>query len=782
MTLAAPSLAELGTHTLAARVGGNRLDLASAVSTAYLRRLESAQQTLALRIRRGIRGSEIRWHYTIVANGLAVVVPPGDVARLARIPGVARVWPNMSYRPTLDRTPKLIGAPDLWGPGLTTAGNGMKIGIIDQGIDQTHPFFSPAGFTYPPGFPKGNTAYTTPKVIVARVFSRPGATDPLETLPFVGVNDVDDHGTHVAGIAAGDANTEADGVRISGIAPKAYLGNYKALSIPSSGFGLNGNTPELVAAIEAAVKDGMDVINLSLGEPEVAPSRDLVVKALDAAAAAGVVPVASAGNDYEDYGSGSISSPASAPEAIAVAASTGGHGSPRPDRIASFSSKGPTAFTLRLKPDVTAPGALVLSSVPAAEGSWDEISGTSMAAPHVAGAAALLAERHPTWTVAQIKSALVLTGVPVRSGNVEVPATREGGGRIDLPRADNPLLFAAPTSVSFEFLRPGRRAIRTIALTDAGGGGGAWTGSVRSQTRPRGVSVSVPKTVSVPGKLPVSVRVPGAAPQGDFNGFVILTRAGNSRRIPVWFRVERPRLALDRAHPLVRPGVYRGSTVGAPSRVASYRYPDLTPTTVPFRAHLPGAEVVYRFRLNRRVANFGVVVTRRDPGVNVQPRIVRNGDENQLAGYTALPLDLNDYRASYGESRPVSAVVLPAPGTYDVVFDSPGRARRGSFSFRFWIGDTTPPSVRVLSSSGGVLRLGVRDSGSGVDPRSLEATVAGRARTVSFARGVARITGLASGSQALTFRASDYQETKNIENVGPVLPNTRTLRTTVRVS
>jgi minor extracellular serine protease Vpr len=76
-----------------------------------------------------------------------------------------------------------------------------------QVIDQRHPFFDPTGFAYPAGFPKGNTAYTTPKVIVARSFPAPGSNDPVETLPFVGINDVDDHGTHVAVIAAGDANT-----------------------------------------------------------------------------------------------------------------------------------------------------------------------------------------------------------------------------------------------------------------------------------------------------------------------------------------------------------------------------------------------------------------------------------------------------------------------------------------------------------------------------------------------------------------------------------------------
>jgi subtilisin family serine protease len=784
VTMRAPALAELHARSLAFAGGaGRRLSLRSPQSVAYVRQLQSAQRALAARIERAVPAANVRWHYSVVVNGLAVVVPRSDLAQLWRVPGVAEVWPTVTYHALLDRTPRLIGAPTIWGPTLDTAGNGMKIGIIDQGIDQRHPFFNPTGFTYPAGFPKGNTDYTTPKVIVARSFPPPGATDPLETLPFVGVNDVDDHGTHVAGIAAGDANTNADGVRISGIAPKAYLGNYKAATLQTPDFGLNANTPELVAAIEAAVTDGMDVINLSFGEVEIPPSRDLVGRAINAAADAGVVPVVSAGNDYSDFGDGSVNSPANAAKAIAAAASSGGHGSPTPDRIESFSSAGPTAFDLRLKPDVTAPGGLVLSSVPEGEGLWDEFSGTSMAAPHVAGGAALLRERHPTWTVAQIKSSLELTGVPVHSGAREVPVTREGGGRINLVQADDPRVVAAPSSVSFQFLRPGRRATRSVTVSDAGRGAGRWRVRVRLQTSPRGVTVEAPASVTVPGRLTVSASIRTGAPEGDVSGFVVLTQGSVSRRIPLWFRVVRPRLGLDRAFPLSRAGIYRGSTVGAPARVKSYRYPDLSPSAVGFPILLPGPEVAYRFRLKRAVANFGVVLTQRGAGVDVQPRIVRNGDENRLAGYTALPIDLNPYRTSDGETRPVAGVVAPATGLYDLVFDSPRHSRRGTFAFRFWINDTTPPRVRVLSSTGGVLRIAVSDSGSGVDPSSLHASVDGRSRPVTYAAGIARValTGIARGSHELTFRAADYPETKNRENVGLVLPNTRTLKTTITV-
>src|SRR5207248_5415986 len=138
-----------------------------------------------------------------------------------------------------------------------------------------------------------------PKVIVARAFAPPSPGWKNARLPFD--PKYSDHGTHVAGIAAGDHDTLASGPRgavtVSGIAPGAYLGNYKVLTVPTARFGLDGNSPEIAKAIDQAVADGMDVINLSLGEPAVSADRDIVVAALEAAAAVNVIPVVAAGND-----------------------------------------------------------------------------------------------------------------------------------------------------------------------------------------------------------------------------------------------------------------------------------------------------------------------------------------------------------------------------------------------------------------------------------------------------------------------------------------------------
>jgi hypothetical protein len=195
---------------------------------------------------------------------------------------------------------------------------------------------------------------------------------------------------------------------------------------------------------------------------------------------------------------------------------------------------------------------------------------------------------------------------------------------------------------------------------------------------------------------------------------------------------------------------------------------------------LGGPEQVFRVHVDRPVANFGVAVL----SGKVTPRIVVGGDENRLAGYTALALDFNPYRTSYGEATPVSGVDVPAPGDYDIVFDTPSGRAPGAFRFRFWIDDATPPSIRVVSRGRTALRVAVADSGSGIDARSLTVTVDGRRLArAKLAGGAVHVPlqALRRGRHTLRITVSDRQETKNMENVGPILPNTRTLTTSVVV-
>jgi subtilisin family serine protease len=745
-----------------------------------LARIDATQQALERRIVAAIPTARVRWRYRYVLDALAVVVPKRDLDRLSSVPGVATVYANVRYGPQLNTTPGLIGAPQLWGPNLETAGQGMKIGIIDDGVQQTHPFFNPAGYSYPPGFPKGQRAFTTPKVIVARAFPPPSPKWRYAARPFDPL--LSDHATHVAGIAAGNHGTPAPGASggLSGIAPKAYIGNYKVLTIPTPEVGLDGNSAEIAAGIEAAVRDGMNVINLSLGEPEVEPSRDLVVDAIDGAAKAGVVPVVAAGNDFGDLGFGTVTSPGNASGAITVAATT------KSGFIADFSSAGPTPISLRMKPDVSAPGVDVLSSVPKG---WDSFSGTSMAAPHVAGGAALLLQRHPGWTPAQVKSALELTGTPVesQSGRAEAPPTREGGGQISLPAANDPRIFASPSGLSFGLVHGGRTYAHTVRLSDAGGGSGVWSVAVK-QRGGRNVEVAaVGASVAVPGNLVVRVAPLRGARPGDVTGFILLSRPPIVRRIPFWAHVEVPTLERERHVLLRKPGIYHGDTRGKPALVNRYLFPS-DPIGLGVASILRGPEQVFRVVLHRPVANFGVVLLSQGRGVHVTPRVVRAGDENRLTGYAGLPLDLNPYRTSLDRPVPVAGAVLPTRGSYDVVFDTRSRAAAGRFAFRFWIGDTRPPRVRLLTRSIGPrspLLLRVTDAGSGVDPGTLSVAVDGSSPGVRYSArtGLARVSfgRLHAGTHRLVVSVSDFQEAKNMEDVVRILPNTRVFRTTFRV-
>ncbi len=198
--------------------------------------------------------------------------------------------------------------------GATVAGEGMKIAILDTGIDITNPLFNDAGFTAPAGFPKfnnDNARFTNNKVIVAKSFVSNSQT----------ADDENGHGTNVAGIAAGDLNTVSPLGLISGVAPRAYLGNYRVLGKTGS-----GRSDLIARAIEEAVSDGFDVLNLSLGAGADSQlnTLDLAVEGAVAAGKAVAVAAGNAGNggvgDEETIGS-----PGVAPHAITVAASSNAH-------------------------------------------------------------------------------------------------------------------------------------------------------------------------------------------------------------------------------------------------------------------------------------------------------------------------------------------------------------------------------------------------------------------------------------------------------------------------
>jgi minor extracellular serine protease Vpr len=325
--LARPSLSEERDSGFFGSLSGSRLDVSSRASRTYLARIDSEQLAAAAAIRAASPSATVTRRFEVVLNGLTVELPIRRLPRLSALPFVADVYPSLRYTLALNRSPSLISAP-AFTAATGISGDGVKIGIVDDGVDHLNPFFNPAGYSFPPGFPKGQRAFTTAKVIAARSYPGPGSGSrgklPLD-------RNASFHGTHVAGIAAGNSGTTSPGGRdhpptpgLSGVAPRAWIGNYRVFNVPSP-IGNIADTPEIVAAFEAAVRDGMDVINFSGGGPATEPRTDALVRTVTNVANAGVVPVISSGNDRDDFGFGTSGSPGIAPDALTVAATTNSH-------------------------------------------------------------------------------------------------------------------------------------------------------------------------------------------------------------------------------------------------------------------------------------------------------------------------------------------------------------------------------------------------------------------------------------------------------------------------
>ncbi|MEN3313169.1 MAG: minor extracellular serine protease Vpr, partial [Actinomycetota bacterium] len=131
----------------------HRLDVASVTSQIYLTRIATAQRTAAARLLRAIPTARIGRRFQVVLDGFVVTLPVTSLPSLARLGFVRKVYPSVRYHLATDTSPSLIGATEL--QTLTgVKGDGIKIGIVDDGVDGTNPFLNPAGYSYPAGFPK----------------------------------------------------------------------------------------------------------------------------------------------------------------------------------------------------------------------------------------------------------------------------------------------------------------------------------------------------------------------------------------------------------------------------------------------------------------------------------------------------------------------------------------------------------------------------------------------------------------------------------------------------
>ncbi|MFJ7121659.1 S8 family peptidase [Streptomyces albogriseolus] len=414
--------------------------------------------------------------------------------------GVARIWLDGVRKASLDTSVGQIGTPKAWEAGYD--GKGVKIAVLDTGVDATHPDL------------KGQVT----------------ASKNFTSAPTTG--DVVGHGTHVASIAAG-TGAQSKGT-YKGVAPGAKILNGKVLD--DAGF---GDDSGILAGMEWAAAQGADIVNMSLGGMDT-PETDPLEAAVDKLSAEkGILFAIAAGNE----GPQSIGSPGSADSALTVGAVDD------KDKLADFSSTGPRLGDGAVKPDLTAPGVDITAA--SAKGNdiakevgekpagYMTISGTSMATPHVAGAAALLKQQHPEWKYAELKGALTAS---TKDG--KYTPFEQGSGRVQVDKAITQTVIAEPVSLSFGVQqwphaddKPVTKKLTyrnlgtedvTLKLTSTATG-------PKGKAAPAGFFTLGASTLTVPANGTASVDVTadtrlGGAVDGTYSAYVVATGAGQSVR------------------------------------------------------------------------------------------------------------------------------------------------------------------------------------------------------------------------------------------------------------
>lgn len=356
-------------------------------------------------------------NFIYIFNGISGITSKSDISRLKEIYEIGNVYIDNEVTINLQDSVPMIGADQVWqmvdSYGQSITGQGIEVAIIDTGIDYTH---LDLGGGFGPGY----------KVTQGYDFVN-NDVDPF---------DDNGHGTHCAGIVA------ADGY-LKGVSPGATLHAYKTMDEYGS-----GNESDVIAALERATdpdnnpstNDSVDIVNLSLGGPG-GPDDPLAV-AVNSVVNEGIIVVAAAGNGGAGFAT--ITSPGVASKAITVGASD------KNDILANFSSRGPVVENFELvKPEIVAPGVSILSTVPlhGGLGSPDrylQLSGTSMAAPHISGSAALIKQLHPDWSPAMIKANLINT-----SNDLNLSPYFQGSGRVQVKNAISSKGILNPGVISF---------------------------------------------------------------------------------------------------------------------------------------------------------------------------------------------------------------------------------------------------------------------------------------------------------------------------------------------
>jgi subtilisin family serine protease len=407
---------------------------------------------------------------------------------------VQKVWLDSVQRVQLDRSTAQIGAPTVWQAGFT--GKDVKVAVLDSGYDGAHPDLKDV-------------------VVESRSFIEGQRAD----------HDPSGHGTHVASTVAGSG--AAGGGKYKGVAPGAKLMVGKVCTDDPLARD-ECPTSAILAGMTWAAENGARVVNISLGDygtAEKTPAEELVDTLT---AKTGTLFVAAVGNAGKRPGS-----PASADAALAVGAAD------RADRLAVFSTQGPRVRDKAIKPDLIAPGERITaarsSSMEGLTGDYVAMSGTSMATPHVTGAAALVAQAHPDWKAPQIKGALMASakriGTPFQTGS----------GRVDVAKAVRQSLFAEPGSVSFGEMKwpPSPTDIRTQSVTLRNTSATSLSLGLQLADAAPGGIFSVPATVTVPANgtalVTVTATAPASAASGEHTATLVAQTADGSvsARVPI---------------------------------------------------------------------------------------------------------------------------------------------------------------------------------------------------------------------------------------------------------
>lgn len=516
------------------------------------------------------RFSDVKVVSEMSPGWVVIKARPEQLSELRQLPGVKAVYPDVPVTADNASTVPYIGAQNYWNTTSAT-GSGVIIAVIDSGIDYRHKTFG------------GAASFPSVKVVGGYDYVD-SDNDPMDC-DLAGADDVNAHGTHIAATAAGfgvvggspysgpwNASTNFGTMSVGpGVAPQATLLAYRVLDCSGT-----GHTSDVISAINQAVTDGADVINLALSTAY-GGSAGAYESAINAAANEGVIVVASAGDGDDTYYI--TGQPGTSRRAISV-----GSGNETAN-VSTFSARGPGTGSV-LKPDLVAPGENITSAfgmqVDTAAGTT--FSGTSMASAHVAGASALLREKYPSWTYSQIKALLMNNATSLQnSGNVRYGPGRVGAGGVNLNNILNAELIAYnasnPELVSISFgvveVTGAQTATSQLTVQNLTASAQTYTLGFDTVVNMPGVEITVnPSTLTVPANGTASVNVvltanvsqmieanihdgtlsTNAEPRhwiSEESGYITLTRANVLRaRIPV-YAMPRPSASMSQTKPVM---------------------------------------------------------------------------------------------------------------------------------------------------------------------------------------------------------------------------------------